>query len=305
MFSHLGDLSPALQRENTPIVVVINDAQFVPGVTAFPELAELAAHWPNVRFAFVTDADVDPDMGGADGVVLLDATHLRSPLGALNELSLAEAPTRAHLLQDWAEQKDASGGLYRLLVHLAGFLSVPRYSVELDAVDDLDAVLEDLRQRGVVEVIDLPDGRFISLAPEVRDALDSESGARPDPDAIANHAEAARLAALLGDNAAMIFHLGRAGHDVKSLEALIDMPLLSLSSPATIAAARLAADTIDINSPSHSARSLARRLQIATLPPLESVHARDTFQDALTRALSRMPSPSSPGTRNRGDDRTS
>jgi ATP/maltotriose-dependent transcriptional regulator MalT len=290
-FTQLADLSPALQRENTPIVLVINDAQFVPEFALLPELAELAARWPNVRFAFATDTVVQADSGGAGRVVILDATYLRSPLGSLNELSLTEAPPRAQLLRDWAAQEDASGDLYRLLLHMARFLSVPRDSLELQAVDDVDTLLEDLQRRRVIEIIDAPDGQLVSLAPEIRDALDSELTAHPDPRVGETHAEAARQATLAGDDAAAIFHLSRAGQDVKSLETLVDMPLLRLCSPATIDEVRIAAQAIDINDPSHSARSLAIRLQIATLPPLESVHARDTIQDALTRVIGRMPSP--------------
>ncbi len=294
VFTHLWDLSPALQRENTPIVLVINDAQFVPEFAAFAKLAELAARWPNVRFAFLTDTDIDSAAARADGVLFIDSTYLHSPLGALNDLSLRDAPARARLLREWAEQRDASGDLYRLLLHMARFLSVPRDSIDLEVVHDLDAVLEDLRRRRVVEILDAPDGQRVSLSPEIRDALDSELVEQSDPQARETHAEAARQAALVGDDAATIFHLSHAGQDVKSLETLVDMPLLSLSSPDTIDAVRFAAEAIDINDPNHSVRSLAMRLTIATLPPLESVHTRDRFQDALTRAIGRMPSPLSP-----------
>jgi ATP/maltotriose-dependent transcriptional regulator MalT len=292
VFTHLWDLSHAIRRENTPIVLVINDAQFLPELPDFPRFAELAIRWPNVRFAFVTDAVVDPSIGDADGVILLDAAHLGSPLGALNELSLGEPAARTQLVRDWALAGDASGGRYRLLLHMAGFLSVSRDSLELQTVNDLDGVLRDLQQRRVIDLFDGPNGQHVSLAPEFRDALDP--GGHPNPETEAIHAEAARNAALAGDGAATIFHLARAGENTKALDAFVSIPLLALSSPATIEAARNAADAIHINDSAHSITALATRLQIATLPPLESVHARDRIQDALTRAQNQTTSPVNP-----------
>jgi ATP/maltotriose-dependent transcriptional regulator MalT len=294
VFTHLWDLSPAIRRENTPLVLVINDAQFVREFPDFAKFSELALRWPNVRFAFITDAVVDPSVGETDGVLLLDAAYLGNPLGALNELPLGDEAARAQVVRDWALQRDASGGLHRLLLHLAGFLSVRRDTVELQLVGDLDAVLSDLRRRRVIELFDSPDGQTVSLAPEFRDALDTESGGHPNPETAAIHAEAAQRAALAGDGAATIFHLSHAGENTKALDAFASMSLLTLSSPATIEAARNAAAAIDINDSRHSVAALATRLQIATLPPLESVHARDEIQDALIRALNRMPSPLSP-----------
>jgi ATP/maltotriose-dependent transcriptional regulator MalT len=294
VFTHLSDLSHAIQRENTPIVLVINDMQFVPEFPAFTKLAELASRWPNVRFAFVTDTVVDPGIGRAEGVALLDAAYLRSPLGALNELSLGEAPARAQVVRDWALGQDSSGGVYLLLLHLARFLSVPRNSVELQLIEDLDTVLDELWQRRVIELVDGPGGQSISLAPEFREALEAESAAHPDPNAREAHTESARLAALVGDSPATIFHLVRAGQDAKALEVLAAMPLLTLSLPTQIDAARNAAAAINIAEPGHSITALATRLHIATLPPLEAVRARDNIQDALTHAQHEMRSPLTP-----------
>jgi DNA-binding CsgD family transcriptional regulator len=293
-FTNLWDVTDAILREKTPIVLVVNDSHLVPEFPTFQQFAELGSRWPNVRFAFITDALVDPGAADGDGITLLDAEYLRDPLGALSELSAGESAARARAVRDWAEQRDQTGGLFRLLLHLTQQLSVRRDSPVLQLVDDLDAAIEELRARHVVELLDRADGQYVSLVPEFREALDTDEVTRPDSDSIDSHVEAARVAALAGDDDATIFHLARAGRHEEALNTLASVPLLALRARTRIAALRNAAAAIDINDVHHSARALALRLQISTLPPLESVQVRDRIQDALRAAQARLTSPLTP-----------
>jgi ATP/maltotriose-dependent transcriptional regulator MalT len=292
--SQLSDATDAVRRENTPIVLVLNDAHLVHEFPGFPWFSRFAAEWPNARFAFVTDAVVDRSVADTDGITLLGASDLSDPLGELGELSVREPGARAQVVREWAEQRDPSGGLYRLMLHLAQFLSVRRDSLELCLVEDLDAAIGELRERRVIELDDTADGQFVSLASEFREALDAESSTHPDPELTAIHVEAARASQLVGDDDSTIFHLARAGKHAEALLALAAIPPLTLSSQTRIEATRNAAAAIDIKDPGHSVKALATRLQITMVPPLESVQSRDSIQDALGHAQDRMTSSFTP-----------
>jgi DNA-binding CsgD family transcriptional regulator len=294
MSSHLSDATDAIRRDNTPIVLVLNDVHLVHEFPGFAGFGQFAAEWPNARFAFVTNAIVDPGVAKAEVITLLGAADLNDPLGGLGELSAREPRARAQIVRDWAQQRDPSGGLFRLVLHLAQFLSVRRDSLDLRLVDDLDAAIDELREHRVVELNDAADGQLVSLASEFREALDAESPAHADPELVAIHVEAARESQLLGDNDSTIFHLARAGKHPEALLAFAAIPLLTLSAQSRIGATRNAAAAIDIDDPGHSVEALATRLQIAMVPPLESVQIRDGIQDALKRAQDRMSSPLPP-----------
>jgi DNA-binding CsgD family transcriptional regulator/tetratricopeptide (TPR) repeat protein len=292
-FTHLWDASAAIRRENTPIVLVVNDSQLVPEIPSFEKFAELAFHWPNVRFAFITDV-VSPGVRERVGVTLVDADYLRDPLGSLSDLSAGESGARAQVVRDWAQQRDPSGGLLRLMLHLTQKLSVRRDSEELQLLDDLDAAIGELRERSVIELLDTDHGQRISLVPEIREALNVEVDAHQASESRAVHVEAARVAALAGDEDATIFHLARSGRHQEALTALAAIPLLALRARTRIDATRSAAAAIDIHDPGHSVKALALRLQMAMVPPLESLQTRDSIQDALRDAQDRMTSRAAP-----------
>jgi DNA-binding CsgD family transcriptional regulator/tetratricopeptide (TPR) repeat protein len=289
--TRLSDATDAILHENTPIVLVVNDVHKIREFPGFPGFAQFAAEWPNARFAFVTDAVVDPSVADTTGITLLGPTDLSDPLGELGELSAREPGARAQVVRDWAQQRDPSGGLFRLILHLAQFLSVRRDSLEIRLVDDLDAAIDELRERRVIELDDTADGQLVSLASEFREALDAGSAAHPDPELTAIHVEAARASALLGDADSTMFHLARAGKHAEALLALEAIPLLAPSAQSGIEATRNAAAAIDIDHTGHTIKALTARLQLAMVPPLEPVQTRDSIQDALKRAQDRATSP--------------
>jgi len=105
------------------------------------------------------------------------------------------------------------------------------------------------------------------------------------------HAEGVRVETIAGDRNATIFHLSHAGRHIEALDILAATPFLALGLPHRIEMVREAAAAIDVSDPGHSVSSLAARLQIATIPPIEPAQARDRIQDALTLAQNSVTSP--------------
>ena len=283
-FTRLQDATDAVKREASPIIMVVNEAELARELPNFAQLVRLGAHWPSVRWAFVTDAAVDADLGSARGVMVVGPADLRDPLAALANLAPTDLRGRADHVRDWAMQLDGSGDMHRLMLLLSQYLSVCKDSPRFDIVDDPDAALTQLLDSRVIHSVDGDDGVRVSLAPEFRDALGDDAAAPAAPESIQFHTDAARDAVAIGDNDATVFHLARSGQHVEALKALANVPVLTLITLGRIDSMRKAAAAIDISDSQHSVEALMMRLQISLVPPLEPDRVRDEIQEALKRA---------------------
>lgn len=290
-FSTLEDTSVAFLRECTPIVMVINDAHLLADLPAFEMLAKHAELWPNARFVFLTEQPVDAGLFDVTGVTVLGANDLRDPLDALLDMSPTDFHSRAEVVENWARAHDANGGLFQLLHYLAQHFSVRRQSPELSFVNDLDGAISTLLEHRVVELISAHDGQRICLTPEFREAMDTATSAQQQDPNVAFHLTAAQDDAEIGYDEGVIFHLARAGRHPEALEKLTSLPTLELNQRVRLESVRAAAATIDLQDTTHGIIALAKRLQIALLPPLEPASVREEIQEALRRAQERALSP--------------
>ena len=289
--THLVDADEALKKESTPILVVVENTQLIVDLPTFTNVAGLVSRWPNFRWAFVTNAPVKEDLGSTAAITLVRDADLQEPLAA-TAFTTSGAPVAASdLVRNWAQHRDASGDLYRVILLLSRHLSVSRDSADFSEVDAPDAAIDQLRESRVIRVIETQFGERISLVPEFRYALDMLEHAPISTEIIEFHTDAARRAVLVGDDDSTIFHLARAGHHGEALAALAAIPVIVLSAPSRIEGIRHAAAAIDIADPRHSIFALATRLQIAVVPPLETKQVRDEIQEALQRAEARNGEP--------------
>ena len=293
-FTGMRDLNDAFLRESTPVVMVLNNSHLLTDVPSLKILARRASHWPSTRFVLLTDNPVDPSLLPMPGVTVLGANDLRDPLEALIDMPLTEFRSGSEVVEDWARQRDESGGLFQLLQYLSQFLSVPREAIELDFVDDVDGAIAELLAHRVVELISAPDGQRISLVPEFRDALDSSTSSQPGGTGEAFHLAAASDSANIGYDEGVIFHLARAGRHAEALEALPELSTVRLSTRDRLDSLRNAAVAIDLTDPTNGIAPLTKRLLIALIPPFESSAVREEIQQALRRAQDRAVSPLPP-----------
>lgn len=284
-FTGMRDTNEAFLRESTPVVMVLNNSHLLADLPPLKILARRAGHWPSARFVLLTDKPIDPGLLQVPGVTVLGANDLHDPLDALIDKSSTELRSGSEVVEDWARQHDESGGLFRLLQYFAQYLSVPREATELGFVEDLDGAIAELLAYRVVELISAPDGQRISLAPEFRDALDAAEPSQPDGPDEALHLTAASDSAKIGYDEGVIFHLARAGRHQEALEALAVLPAVVLN--ARLDSVRNAAAAIDLRDPTHGIAPLAKRLQIALIPPLEPATVREEIQEALLFAQDR------------------
>jgi DNA-binding CsgD family transcriptional regulator/tetratricopeptide (TPR) repeat protein len=293
-FTTMEDTKDVFLRENTPVVMILNNSHLLKNLQPLEMLAQRAAPLSNARFILLTDEPVDTSMALISGVTVLCADNLSDPLDALIDRSPTDSRTPSEVVEEWARRRDTSGGLFLLLKHLAQYLSVPLESAGLNVVEDLHGAIAELSAVHVVEPITAAGGRRLWLAPEFRSALQTKTSSHPYGDEEAFHLAIASDNIKIGYTEGVIFHLARAGRHREALEALTDLPDLGTAPRSRLESLRDASAAIDLKNPEHGITMLVKRLLIALIPPFESAAVREEIQEALRFAQENNTAPISP-----------